>query len=162
VGQRPLPIGCGQTISQPLVVARMCELLELRGDERSSTSAPARATTRRCSPARRARLDASSATTALSEQAQNNRVPPCDQRDARGPADGARRLPAAAPFDAINDRRRPPRPGRPALEQQLGHAGGSSRRSETATSTCSSSRRTAHRVQAQTALERVRFVVPLV
>jgi protein-L-isoaspartate(D-aspartate) O-methyltransferase len=30
----PLPIGCGQTISQPLVVARMCELLNLRGDER--------------------------------------------------------------------------------------------------------------------------------
>jgi protein-L-isoaspartate(D-aspartate) O-methyltransferase len=28
-----LPIGFGQTISQPLVVARMCELLELRGDE---------------------------------------------------------------------------------------------------------------------------------
>jgi len=30
----PLPIGCGQTISQPLVVARMCELLELEGTER--------------------------------------------------------------------------------------------------------------------------------
>jgi protein-L-isoaspartate(D-aspartate) O-methyltransferase len=29
----PLPIGSGQTISQPLVVARMCELLELSGDE---------------------------------------------------------------------------------------------------------------------------------
>src|SRR5688572_8562244 len=29
----PLPIGAGQTISQPLVVARMCELLELAGDE---------------------------------------------------------------------------------------------------------------------------------
>jgi protein-L-isoaspartate(D-aspartate) O-methyltransferase len=28
-----LPIGAGQTISQPLVVARMCELLRLRGDE---------------------------------------------------------------------------------------------------------------------------------
>lgn len=28
-----LPIGSGQTISQPLVVARMLELLELRGDE---------------------------------------------------------------------------------------------------------------------------------
>jgi protein-L-isoaspartate(D-aspartate) O-methyltransferase len=28
-----LPIGQGQTISQPTVVARMCELLELRGDE---------------------------------------------------------------------------------------------------------------------------------
>jgi protein-L-isoaspartate(D-aspartate) O-methyltransferase len=30
----PMPIGAGQTISQPFVVARMCELLELRGDER--------------------------------------------------------------------------------------------------------------------------------
>ncbi len=30
----PLPIGGGQTISQPLIVARMCELLELRGNER--------------------------------------------------------------------------------------------------------------------------------
>jgi len=29
-----LPIGCGQTISQPLVVARMCMLLELDGSER--------------------------------------------------------------------------------------------------------------------------------
>ncbi|HWH14510.1 MAG TPA: protein-L-isoaspartate(D-aspartate) O-methyltransferase [Miltoncostaeaceae bacterium] len=29
----PLPIGRGQTISQPFVVAHMCELLELRGDE---------------------------------------------------------------------------------------------------------------------------------
>ena len=29
-----LPIGSGQTISQPLVVARMCELLHLRGGER--------------------------------------------------------------------------------------------------------------------------------
>jgi protein-L-isoaspartate(D-aspartate) O-methyltransferase len=28
-----LPIACGQTISQPLVVARMCELLRLRGEE---------------------------------------------------------------------------------------------------------------------------------
>jgi protein-L-isoaspartate(D-aspartate) O-methyltransferase len=30
----PLPIGGEQTISQPLIVARMCEALELRGDER--------------------------------------------------------------------------------------------------------------------------------
>jgi protein-L-isoaspartate(D-aspartate) O-methyltransferase len=29
----PLPIGAGQTISQPLVVARMCELLELSGGD---------------------------------------------------------------------------------------------------------------------------------
>lgn len=30
---QPLPIGCGQTISQPLMVAWMTELLELQGDE---------------------------------------------------------------------------------------------------------------------------------
>ena len=30
----PLPIGSGQTISQPYMVARMCELLALRGNER--------------------------------------------------------------------------------------------------------------------------------
>src|SRR3954470_22102906 len=30
----PLPIGSDQTISQPLVVARMLEVLQLRGDER--------------------------------------------------------------------------------------------------------------------------------
>jgi protein-L-isoaspartate(D-aspartate) O-methyltransferase len=29
----PLGIGSGQTISQPYVVARMCEMLELHGDE---------------------------------------------------------------------------------------------------------------------------------
>jgi protein-L-isoaspartate(D-aspartate) O-methyltransferase len=29
----PLPIGFGQTISQPYMVARMCELAELKGDE---------------------------------------------------------------------------------------------------------------------------------
>ena len=29
-----LPIGAGQTISQPVVVARMCEVLELGGDEK--------------------------------------------------------------------------------------------------------------------------------
>ena len=31
---RPLPLACGQTISQPLVVARMCELLEVRPEDR--------------------------------------------------------------------------------------------------------------------------------
>jgi protein-L-isoaspartate(D-aspartate) O-methyltransferase len=31
---RALPIDCGQTISQPLVVARMCELMELRPSDR--------------------------------------------------------------------------------------------------------------------------------
>ena len=43
-----LPIEEGQTISQPVVVARMCELLELRAPRRCSTSARARATTPPC------------------------------------------------------------------------------------------------------------------
>ena len=30
----PLPIGFGQTISQPYIVAKMCQSLELRGDEK--------------------------------------------------------------------------------------------------------------------------------
>jgi protein-L-isoaspartate(D-aspartate) O-methyltransferase len=33
-GDHPLPIGYGQTISQPFMVAHVAELLELRGDER--------------------------------------------------------------------------------------------------------------------------------
>ena len=33
----PLPIGSEQTISQPLVVARMCELLALHGDSGART-----------------------------------------------------------------------------------------------------------------------------
>jgi len=33
-GDYPLPIGYGQTISQPYIVARMIELLDLKGDEK--------------------------------------------------------------------------------------------------------------------------------
>ena len=48
---RPLPIGFDKTISQPLMVAVMTDLLELEPDAISSSkSAPAGATKRRCSP----------------------------------------------------------------------------------------------------------------
>jgi protein-L-isoaspartate(D-aspartate) O-methyltransferase len=43
----PLPIACGQTISQPSVVALMTEALEVGPATRCSRSAPARATRRR-------------------------------------------------------------------------------------------------------------------
>jgi protein-L-isoaspartate(D-aspartate) O-methyltransferase len=33
-GDHPLPIGCGQTISQPYIVALMTELLQLKGGEK--------------------------------------------------------------------------------------------------------------------------------
>ena len=46
---RPLPIGHGQTISQPYIVALMTELLALRPATACSRSAPARATRPRCS-----------------------------------------------------------------------------------------------------------------
>ena len=99
-----LPIGAGQTISQPLVVARMCELLELRGDERvldvgTGSGYHAAVLARLAAP----RVERSSATPRCREQA---------PRDARG---GGRRerhaarrrrraaaSPSAAPFDAIN------------------------------------------------------------
>ena len=57
-----LPIEAGQTISQPYIVARMIELLELQPPTRCSRSAPARATPPRCSAASPARSMPSSAT----------------------------------------------------------------------------------------------------
>ena len=123
----PLPIGAGQTISQPLVVARMCELLELRGDERIldvGTGSGYHA-------ALLARLGAHVWSVerhpALSEQAQRN-------LDAAGVAnvtlvvgDGARGLPETAPFDAINVAAAAGDDVPPALEEQLG-VGGAARR----------------------------------
>ena len=51
-----LPIGGGQTISQPYIVARMTRAAGRRGPATgSSRSAPARATRRRCSPSSAAR-----------------------------------------------------------------------------------------------------------
>ena len=45
-----LPIGAGQTISQPWIVAAICQALELQVPRRCSRSAPARATRPACSP----------------------------------------------------------------------------------------------------------------
>jgi len=93
-----LPIGGGQTISQPLVVARMCEVLALRGDETvldvgtgSGYHAAVLARLAR-------RVVSIERIPALAERA----------RKVLGEAvevvvgDGALGYPAAAPFDAIN------------------------------------------------------------
>jgi protein-L-isoaspartate(D-aspartate) O-methyltransferase len=98
----PLPIGCGQTISQPLVVARMCELLELRGDERVldvGTGSGYHA-------ALLARLAAHVYSIELHPQLSARAA----ERLARAGVsnvtlavgDGSRGLPGEAPFDAIN------------------------------------------------------------
>ena len=51
---RPLPIGYGQTISQPYIVALMTDLMNVKPTMRCSKSAPAPATRRRSSPSSRA------------------------------------------------------------------------------------------------------------
>jgi protein-L-isoaspartate(D-aspartate) O-methyltransferase len=98
----PLPIGCGQTISQPLVVARMCELLELRGDERVldvgtgsgyHAAVLARLARRVVSIERHA---------TLSESADRNlRAAAVDNVDLVV-GDGSQGYPAKAPYGAIN------------------------------------------------------------
>jgi protein-L-isoaspartate(D-aspartate) O-methyltransferase len=119
----PLPIGSGQTISQPLVVARMCELLKLTGSERIldvGTGSGYHA-------AILARLGAHvwsiERHASLSEQAKLN-------LDAAGVAnvtlvvgDGARGLPDSAPFDAINVAAAAGSEVPPALEDQLAMGG---------------------------------------
>src|SRR3954464_14739367 len=98
----PLPIGAGQTISQPLVVARMCELLKLRGSERVldvgtgsgyHAAVLARLASHVWSIERHAEL---------SEQAARNLAGAGVENVTLIVGDGARGLPDCAPFDAIN------------------------------------------------------------
>jgi protein-L-isoaspartate(D-aspartate) O-methyltransferase len=119
----PLPIGQGQTISQPLVVARMCELLELRGDERVldvgtgsgyHAALLARLAGHVWSVERHA---------ALSEQAALNLAAAGVENVTLLVGDGARGLPSAAPFDAINVAAAAGAAVPPALEDQLAPGG---------------------------------------
>jgi protein-L-isoaspartate(D-aspartate) O-methyltransferase len=119
----PLPIGAGQTISQPLVVARMCELLELEGSERIldvGTGSGYHA-------AVLARLGAQvwsvERHAALSEQALRNLEAAGVVNVTLVVGDGARGLPETAPFDAINVAAAAEAGVPPALEDQLGPGG---------------------------------------
>ena len=119
----PLPIGAGQTISQPLVVARMCELLELRGRERIldvGTGSGYHA-------ALLARLGAHvwsvERHASLSEQARLNLAAAGVENVTLIVGDGARGLPETAPFDAINVAAAAGAAVPPALEEQLGPDG---------------------------------------
>ena len=119
----PLPIGCGQTISQPLVVARMCELLELDGSERVldvgtgsgyHAALLGRLATEVYSVELHAELSARAARSLAAAGATNVTL---------AVGDGSRGLPEHAPYDAINvaaaARRRVP----PALVAQLAPGG---------------------------------------
>lgn len=118
-----LPIGQGQTISQPLVVARMSALLRVRPDDRVldvGTGSGYHA-------AVLARLAAHVWTIerhrALSEQAAANLAAAGIENVTVLVGDGSRGLPAEAPFDAINVAAAAWPDIPPALERQLAPAG---------------------------------------
>jgi protein-L-isoaspartate(D-aspartate) O-methyltransferase len=119
----PLPIGAGQTISQPLVVARMCELLRLTGDERVldvgtgsgyHAAVLARLAAHVWSIERHAELSR--------QAAENLRAAGVENVTLRV-GDGTHGLPEAAPFDAVNVAAAAGACVPPALEEQLAPGG---------------------------------------
>jgi protein-L-isoaspartate(D-aspartate) O-methyltransferase len=119
----PLPIGAGQTISQPLVVARMCELLALRGDERVLDVG----TGSGWHAALLARLAAEVVSIerhrALSEQAGRNLAAAGIGNVRLVVGDGSRGYEPDAPYDAINVAATSRGGVPPALEEQLAVGG---------------------------------------
>jgi protein-L-isoaspartate(D-aspartate) O-methyltransferase len=98
----PLPIGSGQTISQPLVVARMCELLELDGSETvldvgTGSGYHAALLARLARHVYSIEVHAS-----LSQRAGENLRAAGVDNVTLVVGDGSRGLPEAAPYDAIN------------------------------------------------------------
>jgi protein-L-isoaspartate(D-aspartate) O-methyltransferase len=121
---RALPIGAGQSISQPLVVARMCELLELRGGERVldvGTGSGYHA-------AVLAALGAQVCSIELHESLSRGARAALAAAGYAGAVelfvgDGSRGLPERAPFDAINVAAASDRGPPPELAEQLGEGG---------------------------------------
>lgn len=98
----PLPIGCGQTISQPLVVARMCELLALRGDERVLDVGTGSGYHAALLAQLAAHVHSIELHPELSERAARCLAAAGIANVTLATGDGCRGLPEHAPFDAIN------------------------------------------------------------
>jgi protein-L-isoaspartate(D-aspartate) O-methyltransferase len=156
----PLPIGAGQTISQPLVVARMCELLELRGDERvldvgTGSGYHAALLARLSSWVWSLELHSE-----LSRQAAANLAAAGIENVTLLVGDGSRGLPDEAPFDAINVAAAAETGVPDALEEQLAQGGRLVAPVEEDEQRLVVERRIGDTIERRT-LERVRFV-PLV
>ena len=156
----PLPIGAGQTISQPLVVARMCELLELTGDETvldvgTGSGYHAALLARLARHVYSIEVHAS-----LSRQAADNLRSAGVANVTLVVGDGSRGLPEHAPYDAINVAAAAGGAIPPALAEQLAPGGRLVAPVEDGEQRLVVARRVGDSV-ALTELERVRFV-PLV
>ena len=156
----PLPIGAGQTISQPLVVARMCEVLELDGGETVldvGTGSGYHAAVL----ARLARhVYSIEVHESLSRQAAANLREAGVDNVTLVVGDGSRGLPDHAPYQAINVAAAAGGAIPPALTEQLAPGGRLVAPVENGEQRLVVARRTAEGVTV-TDLERVRFV-PLV
>lgn len=156
----PLPIGAGQTISQPLVVARMCELLELTGDE-TVLDVGTGSGYHAALLARLARhVYSIEVHRSLSRAAGEHLRAAGVANVTLEVGDGSRGLPARAPFDAINVAAAAGGAVPPALSEQLAPGGRLVAPVETGDQHLVVARRTPEGVS-MTELERVRFV-PLV
>jgi protein-L-isoaspartate(D-aspartate) O-methyltransferase len=156
----PLPIGSGQTISQPLVVARMCELLELTGDEivldvGTGSGYHAALLARLARHVYSIEVHAS-----LSHQAADNLSAAAVDNVTLVIGDGSRGLPEHAPYGAINVAAAAGGAIPPALAEQLAPGGRLVAPVEDGDQRLVVAHRTGDGV-ALTQLERVRFV-PLV
>jgi protein-L-isoaspartate(D-aspartate) O-methyltransferase len=98
----PLPIGAGQTISQPLIVARMLEVLQLRGGERILDVGTGSGYHAALLGHLGSHVWSVERHRTLSEQAQRNLREAGVRNVTLVVGDGARGLPECAPFDAIN------------------------------------------------------------
>jgi len=156
----PLPIGSGQTISQPLVVARMCELLELGGSE-TVLDVGTGSGYHAALLARLARhVYSIEVHESLSRQAAANLQGAGIANVTLVVGDGSRGLPGHAPYDAINVAAAAGGAIPPALFEQLSVGGRLVAPVEDGDQRLVVARRTQSGV-ALTELERVRFV-PLV
>jgi protein-L-isoaspartate(D-aspartate) O-methyltransferase len=156
----PLPIGAGQTISQPLVVARMCELLELGGRERvldvgTGSGYHAALLARLCDWVWSIEVHEQ-----LSRQAAANLAAAGIENVTLVVGDGSLGLPEHAPYDAINVAAAAGSGIPVALEQQLAPGGRLVAPVEDGEQRLVRLRRTDRGIERQE-LERVRFV-PLV